>query len=478
MANIKALASGNWSATATWEGGVVPVAGDSVWANARTITINQDISVNSLNTTAVTGIPFNGGSTSANAGGAFNAGPLVENITVVNINAGTTTCLQVLNTNSLLTINVSGVVSGSSTTTSVRGIASATIGILNIIGGTFSGGANSLFLSDALQLVGSVGSSTFVSGTLQSRWGGMSVSTSGTVTFTGTIVSNNNAISVVANATGTFNLNADLISPSTLNNSMLTTAGVGTINVTGNVQANTAIAGAVCITCTHTGQLTITGNVTGGAVGSFGIQQNNVGTVTINGTASSHNNGGIGVFNNAAGTMSVTRAKGNGFGVGTTGITAAVGFSSGSANSINIVKELEFGSLGMSPIGAVAYRLLPDIDNKVIFYTSTGGTKTLVDAATSADFPAIGNVRQGTTYNVGNLTGTLAVPPVGSVALGVPVDATTGTAVLTAANVQTALTSQGLTTTRAANLDNLDATISSRSTLTASQVQAAVLPIL
>jgi hypothetical protein len=60
----------------------------------------------------------------------------------------------------------------------------------------------------------------------------------------------------------------------------------------------------------------------------------------------------------------------------------------------------------------------------------------------------------------------------------VPTDNTVGTAVLTAADVQTALTSQGLTTARATNLDNLDATITSRSTLTKSDVQGAVIPLL
>lgn len=41
-------------------------------------------------------------------------------------------------------------------------------------------------------------------------------------------------------------------------------------------------------------------------------------------------------------------------------------------------------------------------------------------------------------------------------------DAGFGTAILTTANVQSALTAQGLTTARAGNLDNLDATVSSR----------------
>jgi hypothetical protein len=110
------------------------------------------------------------------------------------------------------------------------------------------------------------------------------------------------------------------------------------------------------------------------------------------------------------------------------------------------------------------------------------GTSTFTTLFT-ADFgvfgnPAASDVRSGTAYGGGSLTGTLAVPPVGSVALGVPVGATTGTAILTAANVQTALTSQGLTIARASNLDNLDVAISTRSNLTKSDVQASVIPLL
>jgi hypothetical protein len=60
-------------------------------------------------------------------------------------------------------------------------------------------------------------------------------------------------------------------------------------------------------------------------------------------------------------------------------------------------------------------------------------------AATAGVLPAVTDVRSGVTYSSGNLTGSCAVPAAGSVALGVPVDATTGTAVLTAANVRTAV---------------------------------------
>ena len=101
------------------------------------------------------------------------------------------------------------------------------------------------------------------------------------------------------------------------------------------------------------------------------------------------------------------------------------------------------------------------------------------------------HVRAGTVYANGNLTGTCAVPAAGSVALGVPVDATTGTAVLTpeavwgastrtltagagisasdvwAYNSRTLTTSSGPTAVEIrqeidANSTKLDATVSSR----------------
>jgi hypothetical protein len=53
--------------------------------------------------------------------------------------------------------------------------------------------------------------------------------------------------------------------------------------------------------------------------------------------------------------------------------------------------------------------------------------------------PSVSDVRSGVSYADGGLTGTCAVPAAGSVALGVPVDNTTGSAVLTPSAVQAAL---------------------------------------
>ena len=62
MANRYAVATGNWSNTATWNGGTLPQAGDVVRPNNFTVTIDQDITVSSLR---------NDASSPAVAGGSF-----------------------------------------------------------------------------------------------------------------------------------------------------------------------------------------------------------------------------------------------------------------------------------------------------------------------------------------------------------------------------------------------------------------------
>jgi len=140
----------------------------------------------------------------------------------------------------------------------------------------------------------------------------------------------------------------------------------------------------------------------------------------------------------AAATVTVTRAKGNGFGNGSVGLSAAVGVSNTSQGSATRVYEIEYGDLGQSPTAGPII-LVNDTSNVALFYRTSGGKKTLIDSSASAGHPAVTNVRSGISYANGNLTGTCAVPAAGSVALGVAVDNTTGTAILTQANVETAL---------------------------------------
>jgi hypothetical protein len=68
MADRYAVASGNWSDTATWDGGTLPGASDDVYADGFTVTIDQDVTVLSIRTTQRSG-GTNGGSFSVSATG-------------------------------------------------------------------------------------------------------------------------------------------------------------------------------------------------------------------------------------------------------------------------------------------------------------------------------------------------------------------------------------------------------------------------
>jgi hypothetical protein len=51
-----AVANGNWSSTSTWNGGILPVAGDTVASNGFTVTIDQNVNVDSITNAAQTAV--------------------------------------------------------------------------------------------------------------------------------------------------------------------------------------------------------------------------------------------------------------------------------------------------------------------------------------------------------------------------------------------------------------------------------------
>jgi hypothetical protein len=214
-------------------------------------------------------------------------------------------------------------------------------------------------------------------------------------------------------------------------------SGSGTINFTGNATGGSGVLG-YAIQNVLGGTINVVGNCLGGSAAAIGNQ--NIGTVNIAGQAigSATGGAGSGVANISTGTIVVTRAVGNGYGPGSSGLAAAVGVAN-SALGVVSVEELEYGTLGMSPTSGSGIRLKKLTSNVAKFnYCDTAGAKTLVDA-TQGQMPAITDVRFGTSYASGALTGSAYIPSAGSVAFGVPTDNTTGTATLTAANVRAAL---------------------------------------
>jgi len=75
------------------------------------------------------------------------------------------------------------------------------------------------------------------------------------------------------------------------------------------------------------------------------------------------------------------------------------------------------------------------------FQNELGANKTIYSPGAALGNPAVTDVRNGTTYASGALTGTLKVPPASSVAVGVPVDNTTGTAIISVTDMGALLAS-------------------------------------
>jgi hypothetical protein len=241
------------------------------------------------------------------------------------------------------------------------------------------------------------------------------------------------------------------------------TGGIGTLYVTGNITGGSGISNGTTGINLGSCSLQISGNVTGSSSASFGqgegIRMSSGNSCTITGIVTGGSNatsygvrvtgtgsiiasqaiGGVAapaINNESTGQVTVTRAVGNGFGGGSVGLSAAFGVSNVvSQSSITIVEQIEFGTLGQSPVNG-RIRLKKLGSNVAVFnYCDTAGAKTLIDATQNAAMPAASDVRNGVSYASGAQTGSCAVPAAGSVALGVPVDNTTGTAVLTPAAV-------------------------------------------
>jgi len=131
LANRYAVATGNWSNPAIWDGGTLPGIGDDVRANGFTVSINQDITVNSIRNDALAP--------------AVNGGGFTLNSTT--FNNLTLTCNIISHTANCLTISGNGVVN---ITGDIRGgLSNANNGVLlsgttsnftmNIVGDCYGG---------------------------------------------------------------------------------------------------------------------------------------------------------------------------------------------------------------------------------------------------------------------------------------------------------------------------------------------------
>jgi hypothetical protein len=297
---------------------------------------------------------------------------------------GTLTCLQLLS---------KGTTSGSGTgsaAVNITGVGST----LNANGGCTGGGTN------CSPIICNISANINVNGVVQGNWaiiGNSQSPTPATINIVGNVVG---VSTYCIQSSGIFNVTGN-VTAATGNNAVYTT---GTASVTGNLTGGSA--GAAIF---NAGTLTVTGIINGGTAGGYnGV--NNGGTLNHIGTAQAS------AYGSAIYNTNIAKCTGpflrNGYYIAYYGQTLQI-------------------FAGYNPYFE--------------FRKSDGTNVTYVDQATS-NFPAIGDVRNGTSYASGVYTGTLKVPTAAQVLAGIQVDNTTGTLLMTPAQFWNYLIASGFTT--------------------------------
>jgi hypothetical protein len=425
MANILAAANGNWSSTATWTGGVLPGSSDFVYANGRSVTIDQNVTVARLSTRGENGAVVGGGFTCTTTAG------VVRTITSTIIEAGTTTCLTFNHAalNTAAYINFSGGTYGTNANNNLTHGIVLTQSVINTVytAGTCYGITG--FNSAGMGVAGVTGSVHYHTGNLY----GAAISTQSvgiifqagvtpahTVYITGDLYGgvggNGAALYTPISGTSTIYITGNIYGGNSVNAPGLLVQNSFTYVITGNAYGSDIYNGPA-ISVTYAGGSPIV-TLIGTAIGGKGTTDSN------------------GFFTQQAVTAYIKRAKGCDLGpsaFGATNINPGVYVASQSADVR--VEEFEFGTRGAPPVRGFV-KMTPGTNNVLVGRLSPTASKTLIDSTTmSAQLPATSNVRSGVSYNGGSSVGSCVIPSASSVANGVSVDSSVGTATLTQANV-------------------------------------------
>lgn len=441
MANITSAATGNFNSGATWVGGVVPGPGDrALVAASHVVTITANVTCDAIESANTTGyFVLNDGVTlTANVEGGAPSGSNMTlryaGTTSATINGNATLTNTATSPSYLIdhqgtgTLIINGTVSMATASLSNRSaIAFRANGAKLTVNGNVIGGANSSTGNTCNAITDSIGAMNnlviVINGNVSSTagtQGGSAISIIGTglsLTITGS-VTNTATNGPIISATGS-------------------TGNVITIN--GNI---TAGSGSNMVGARMNGTVTVVGDVTGGGSTSYALDNQASSNMTVTGNVVA--GAGAAISNSATTGTPFVRVNGN--------ITA----SSASAAIIGAAPVFVNGNLFDDPTGQQAIGttgiiryVAPDTHThrRYTFNGYTGGVLNpgtqvteVFTSSTSLVDPA--DVRSGTSYSGGALTGTLAVPPAASVAVGVPVDNTVGTGAVLMSDIASVIGAQ------------------------------------
>jgi hypothetical protein len=435
MAIVWAVNNGNWSSASTWSGSYIPQPGDDVYSNNRTVNIDVSFEVASLRNTSGTGIT---------AGGTFNfnSGSISGSIT------GATPLF--VGASNLITITHN---TGDVSLTAINGYtlpnATTTIPVIaDSCGATFNLTIPTLILNVTNNTSNRVLISKTGNGTLN-------LNSNLSHTGAGDAVQNNRLLEILAGnviITGTIqgppgNYSNAASSIVTINQTS------GNLKIIGNIPAPTATGqGTMRVVFFSGTTFELTGSITGGTSNATGVITSatniNISGSVIGGTATNA------LSISSAATINITGpiiAGSSAAAISSTGAHTLIysGSLAASAGSPAIIStNINATNIFTGPFynnGAVMAvqvgRMFLSSNSTEWQFTSDaiGVSQSLYTADLIPTYPSASDVRLGTSYSSGSLTGTLAMPQASSVQFGVPVDNTTGSAVLTTASLASAI---------------------------------------
>jgi hypothetical protein len=404
MATITSAASGDFSDTATWVGGVVPTVGDvAVAATGHVIVIDVDVTVDEVDQAGTGKFTLGNGRTlTANItarAGTFTTGGTVE---VIATSGNTATIVG----------NIDGV---STTAASIAGVVVSGDGRLEFTG----------------DITGSAGNATTANFNAA-----MHISGDADVEIVGNLLGGLNFKYALNNlAAATINITGNVTGGGSSNANGLNNTSAATINITGNVTGggnganglNNTAAATINITGDLTGgpattphglnntgaaTITITGNLTGG-IGSGSNGFNNTGAATISATGTFTANTGAGINNTSAG--AVIRALGECLPSGSQNAIAST------QGTLLVTGPLRANATGTQALyarnwywdaSALGSELLMEVYSQDILTL-----RNLYSAEALPGVPAEADVKDGVTYGpVGELTGTFEQTKVATLA--------------------------------------------------------------
>lgn len=274
---------------------------------------------------------------------------------------------------------------------------------------------------------------TFVGGGTAASGGLFTLNNGSSVTATTIQAGANGANLMTLSGTASASVNGAIIGGSSSGTNCITHSSTGTLTTTGTI-SSAANTGSIGITVSGNGTLNATGDVfSSTGVNAFGLSITSGGaTVTITGNITA-GSGSAAVSNSSTSTVTI-------LGTFTASNTANAFVSPNSSATNRLSGSFINSANGTAAIYAAKYILNSTPLNAKTRY-ALNGVSTYVDMFTADNTglgPATSDVRSGISYG-GGLVGTCAVPAAGSVALGVPVGSTTGTALLTGAAVASAV---------------------------------------